>query len=174
MARKPWYKALFERDYHDTFYRAGPVPRSVEEEVERAAGQVDFIAKCLEVPEGARVLDLCCGWGRLSIPLAQHGYRVTGLDLSKYHIRLAKKASKLAGIDIEWINADMREVPGRGQSRIGTSPELHAASWFSTGSGSWIARFPGSIQRSPPFLSPSDKLSKSNLPSLARPRVRPW
>ncbi|MCH7698435.1 MAG: methyltransferase domain-containing protein [Chloroflexi bacterium] len=113
MARKPWYKALFERDYHDTFYRAGPVPRSVEEEAERAAGQVDFIAKCLELPEGARVLDLCCGWGRLSIPLAQRGYRVTGLDLSKYHIRLAKKAAKLADVDIEWVNADMRKVPGR-------------------------------------------------------------
>ena len=24
MARKPWYKALFERDYHDYFYQAGP------------------------------------------------------------------------------------------------------------------------------------------------------
>ncbi len=113
MARKPWYKALFERDYHDYFYSAGPRPQTPEAEAKRAEAQVDFIVQALELPEGARVLDLCCAWGRHSIPLAHRGYRVTGLDLSKYHIRLAKQASKLAAVDVEWINADMREIPGR-------------------------------------------------------------
>ena len=113
MARKPWYKALFERDYHDYFYQAGPLPHTPEAETKRAEVQVDFIAHALGVPEGARVLDLCCGWGRLSVPLAQRGYRVTGLDLSKYHIQLAKQAAKRAGVEIELVNADMREIPGR-------------------------------------------------------------
>ncbi len=113
MARKPWYKALFERDYHDYFYRAGPRPRTQDEDAQRSAAQADLIVQALDLPKGARVLDLCCGWGRLSIPLAQRGYRVTGLDLSKYHIRLAKQSAKRAGVDVEWINADMREIPGR-------------------------------------------------------------
>lgn len=113
MAKKPWYKSLFERDYHDYFYQAGPSPHTPEAEAKRAEAQVDFIVGALELSDGARVLDLCCAWGRHSIPLAQRGYRVTGLDLSKYHIRLAKQASKRAGVDVEWINADMREVPGR-------------------------------------------------------------
>ena len=113
MARKPWYKALFERDYHDYFYQAGPSPRTPEAEAKRAEVQVDFILGTLELPEGGRVLDLCCAWGRHSIPLAQRGFRVTGLDLSKYHIRLAKQAGKRAGVDVEWVNADMRDVPGR-------------------------------------------------------------
>jgi len=30
------------------------------------------------------VLDLCCGQGRLMVPLAQWGYRMAGLDLSEY------------------------------------------------------------------------------------------
>ncbi|MCH8212428.1 MAG: class I SAM-dependent methyltransferase, partial [Planctomycetes bacterium] len=34
-----------------------------------------------------------CGWGRHTVPLAERAYRVTGLDLSKYHIRLAKQAA---------------------------------------------------------------------------------
>ena len=114
MARKPWYKALFERDYHDYFYPGGPRPaRTPEEEAQRAEAQVDFIAQTLDLPEGARVLDLCCGWGRHSIPLAERGFRVTGLDLSKYHIRLAKQAARRANVDIDWVNADMREIPGR-------------------------------------------------------------
>ena len=111
MARKPWYKALFERDYHDYFYQAGP--HTPEAETKRAEAQVDFIADALALSEGVRVLDLCCGWGRLSVPLAQRGYRVTGLDLSKYHIQLAKQAAKRAGVEIELVNADMREIPGR-------------------------------------------------------------
>ena len=98
MARKPWYKALFERDYHDYFYQAGPQPHTPEAEAKRAEAQVDFIAQALELPQGARILDLCCAWGRHSIPLAQRGYRVTGLDLSKYHIRLAKQTAKQAGV----------------------------------------------------------------------------
>lgn len=113
MAKKPWYKALFERDYHDYFYRAGPRPQSPEEEAERAEQQVDFILECLDLPERARLLDLCCGWGRHSIPIAKRGYRVTGLDLSAYHIRLATQASKREKLDVEWTNADMRDVPGR-------------------------------------------------------------
>jgi len=113
MARKPWYKALFERDYYDLFLRAGPQPRSPEEDAQRNNAQADFIVEALDVPEGARVLDLCCGWGRLSVPLAERGYRVTGIDLSKYHIRLAKQAAKRAGIDAKFVHADMREIPGR-------------------------------------------------------------
>ncbi len=114
MARKPWYKALFKRDYHDTFYEASARPHGTpEEEAQRNDAQVDFILQAFDIPEGARVLDLCCGWGRLSILLAQRGFRVTGLDLSKYHIRLAKQAAKRAGVDADFVNADMRKIPGR-------------------------------------------------------------
>ncbi|MEX0786881.1 MAG: methyltransferase domain-containing protein [Dehalococcoidia bacterium] len=111
---KPWYKSLFERDYHDLFYQGGPRPTSTpEEEAQRADQQADFIVGALELPEGARVLDLCCGWGRHSVPLAKRGLRVTGLDLSPYHIRLAKRAARDAQVDVEFVHADMREIPGR-------------------------------------------------------------
>ncbi|MBI4570453.1 MAG: class I SAM-dependent methyltransferase, partial [Chloroflexi bacterium] len=81
--RKPWYETLFVRDYYDYFVPGGPLGLLTDER--RAAlddAQVDFVAQALELPEGARVLDLCCGWGRHSVRLAQRGYRVTGLDLS--------------------------------------------------------------------------------------------
>jgi len=112
--RKPWYQALFERDYYDRFYPGGPrAGQTPEEEAQRAERQVDFIATALELPEGARVLDLCCGWGRHVVPLARRGFRVTGLDLSAYHLRLAKQAARRASVDIEFVHADMREIPGR-------------------------------------------------------------
>ena len=110
--RKPWYETLFGRDYFDYFYVGGP--RGIfsdEERARQAERQVDFVVNALELPAGARVLDLCCGWGRHSVRLAQRGYRVTGLDLSAYHLRLARAAAREAGIDVEWLHADMRTVP---------------------------------------------------------------
>ena len=111
--RKPWYKSLFERDYYDYFYLGGPRAVTEEERAQQADGQVAFIAQALEQPEGARILDLCCGWGRHSVRLAQRGYRVSGLDLSAYHLRLAKAAARRAGVEVEWLHGDMREIPGR-------------------------------------------------------------
>ncbi len=112
--RTPWYKSLFERDYYDYFYVGGPRGIFSEEERQRQSeAQTEFIAEALELPERGRVLDLCCGHGRHSVPLAQRGYRVTGLDLSAYHLRLAKAAAGRAGVEVEWLHRDMREIPGR-------------------------------------------------------------
>ena len=36
---------------------------------------------------GKRLLDLGCGTGNISIPLAQKGYQVTGVDLSADSVR---------------------------------------------------------------------------------------
>jgi SAM-dependent methyltransferase len=112
--RKPWYQTLFKRDYYDYFYIGGE--RGIfppEQRAQQDEAQADFIERALELPRGARILDLCCGHGRHAVRLAQRGYRVTGLDLSAYHIRLAKAAAREAGVDAEWLRADMRDVPGR-------------------------------------------------------------
>lgn len=109
---KPWYETLFRRDYYDYFSVSGPrgiIPPDQYAKITDV--QVDFVARALELPEGARVLDLCCGHGRHAVRLAQRGYRVTGLDLSAYHLRLGKSAAREAGVAIEWIEGDMREIP---------------------------------------------------------------
>ena len=47
-----------------------------------------------EVPEKARVLDLCCGTGQLAGLLVKRGYRVTGVDGSREMIRLARRNAR--------------------------------------------------------------------------------
>ena len=108
--RKPWYEKLFERDYYDYFYVGGPRGTLTEE---RSSEQVDFLVEALELPEGGRVLDLCCGHGRHAVRLAERGYRVTGLDMSAYHLRLGAKSARERGVEVDWVRADMREVQGR-------------------------------------------------------------
>lgn len=62
----------------------------------------------LELAKGLNgfVLELGCGTGRVTIPLAENGVKITGLDAVPGMIELAKQ--KANGLAIEWIVADVR------------------------------------------------------------------
>jgi SAM-dependent methyltransferase len=106
MAESPWYVEFFRRDYYRAF-----APRL---DPERTTREVDFIIRALDLTPGASVLDLCCGHGRHAVPLAQRGYEVTGLDLSAYHLRLARQAAREAGVTVRWLRRDMRDIRAEG------------------------------------------------------------
>lgn len=54
------------------------------------------------VPDRARILDLGCGAGRTSIPLAEMGLQVTGVDLSAGMVEVAREQARLAGVSAEF------------------------------------------------------------------------
>jgi len=59
------------------------------------------------------ILDHCCRYGRLSIPLSAYT-PVVGLDLSIYLLKAAKERAKKANTkDIHLVRADMRYLPFR-------------------------------------------------------------
>lgn len=60
-------------------------------------------------PTGATVLDLCCGPGRHAVPLARRGLRVTGVDRTRFHLDQARERAREAGVDVELVEADMRD-----------------------------------------------------------------
>ncbi len=45
-----------------------------------------------------RILDVPCGIGRISVPLAKLGYSVTGVDISPYFVKAAKKKARHFGV----------------------------------------------------------------------------
>lgn len=53
------------------------------------------------------ILDLACGTGRLTIPIANLGFEITGLDLSEPMLKKAREKSK--GLNINWIREDFRD-----------------------------------------------------------------
>jgi SAM-dependent methyltransferase len=109
---RPWYVDLFERDYYDLLAPGGPGSQVDPDSYQRqTASEVEFIATVLDLPAGAPVLDLCCGWGRHAIPLAGRGLAVSGLDFSAYHLELARKAAAEAGVEVDWVESDMRTIP---------------------------------------------------------------
>jgi ubiquinone/menaquinone biosynthesis C-methylase UbiE len=48
------------------------------------------------LPDGARVLDLCCGTGQLAKVLVEKGYKVTGIDGSAKMLRYAREKAPAA------------------------------------------------------------------------------
>lgn len=57
---------------------------------------------------GGPVLELACGTGRITIPIAKEEIRIVGLDFSPKMLIQAKRNSMKNNLDIEWIEADMR------------------------------------------------------------------
>ncbi len=57
---------------------------------------------------GQPVLELACGTGRITIPIAERGIEITGLDISEPMLSYAKTKAEEKGVDIEWVKADCR------------------------------------------------------------------
>lgn len=66
----------------------------------------DFVLSTFLTKKTAKVLDVCCGAGRLSIKLAEKGFNVTGVDKSKTMIRTALKSAKRRNVRIKFICND--------------------------------------------------------------------
>ncbi|TQD23400.1 class I SAM-dependent methyltransferase [Methanolobus vulcani] len=74
-----------------------------------------FLDECGFNPEGAKVLDIGCGPGTLSLPLARLGAEVTSLDISSGMLDRLKDVVKKESLPIEvleysWWTADIDEL----------------------------------------------------------------
>lgn len=58
--------------------------------------------------EGPHALDLCCGFGRISLELARRGFIVTGVDLTGSYLQTAQEDAAHEGLQIEWVQSDAR------------------------------------------------------------------
>ena len=58
---------------------------------------------------GKQILDIGCGTGNITIPLAKKGYCMTGMDLSNQMLEEAEKKSEQADLDILWKKQDITE-----------------------------------------------------------------
>jgi SAM-dependent methyltransferase len=70
-------------------------------------GDVPFYANEAQRARGL-VLELACGTGRVTIPVAQIGVEIVGLDQSASMLAHARAKAAEAGVQIEWVEADCR------------------------------------------------------------------
>lgn len=87
----PIYRAA---DLYDAIVRPGPCEAYYLEEARRAGGPV---------------LELACGTGRLTLPLARAGHQVVGLDAAPEMLDAAARKARAAGLAPELRRGDMRD-----------------------------------------------------------------
>lgn len=79
--------------------------------IEQTRAEADFINNQLQLPVGAKLLDVPCGNGRLSIELAAFGFELTGVDIATEFIEEAKSKAEARGVKVDWRNIEMRALP---------------------------------------------------------------
>ncbi len=82
---------------------------------DRGEREAEGVARLLDkhgIPRGSSVLELGCGIGRVAVPLAARGYRVTCLDISGRLLRRASQLAAEAGLEerVEIVEGDAWRV----------------------------------------------------------------
>jgi len=97
-----WWRTLFNSLYLET-------DGDVIENDRNTGDEVDLLIRSVGLERNDRILDLCCGQGRHSLELARRGFpNVTGLDRSRYLIRLARKRARQANLQVSFHEGDAR------------------------------------------------------------------
>jgi len=121
-----WFENFFDGLY------AKVLPKVFTEE--QTLHHVRIVKRLLRLRNNQRVLDIPCGMGRLTIPLAKMGIQMTGVDLTAPYIRRARRDAKKEGLDVRqcaeasgggvrFVQSDMRNID--------FDSEFHAAfNWF--------------------------------------------
>src|SRR3972149_10022496 len=80
-----------------------------------AESEIEWILGHVRPPAGGRILDAPCGFGRHSLALARHGFRVTGVDLSETELDRARLRAQATGLTLELVRQDMRDMEFSGE-----------------------------------------------------------
>lgn len=75
------------------------------------AQEVAFLLDLLDLPAGARILDVGCGPGRHAVEFARAGLAVTGVDVSRRFLEIAAEAARAAGVGASFFDVDARQMP---------------------------------------------------------------
>ncbi len=75
-------------------------------------GQADlqFYRRWMPQDKNSRILEFCCGTGRLTLPIARDGYDISGVDYTASMLEQAKAKASEAGLEIRFIEADIRTL----------------------------------------------------------------
>jgi SAM-dependent methyltransferase len=92
-----WFESWFGSPYYKILYEN-------RDELEAQAFVEKLIDHLQPLPKSS-MLDIACGEGRFAVQLEEHGFDVTGIDLSNHSI---EKAKKLENPNLHFMVHDMR------------------------------------------------------------------
>ena len=65
--------------------------------------------------KGIKILDIGCGGGLVSEPLAALGANVVGIDAAKNNVKIAKQHSVISGLNIDYRHGTAKSAPKKGE-----------------------------------------------------------
>lgn len=116
-SEQPWWQEFFDETYGQHAL-ARIDPRTTEK-------AVAFLLDKLGLGEGQTLFDQCCGMGRLSLPIAERGVRVVGVDLSRPYIQRATEEAQRRGLPCSFHCADAFDF-------VADPPCDAAINWYSS------------------------------------------
>jgi tocopherol O-methyltransferase len=98
----PYYHSLWGEHIHHGYWIRG------DESKETAQVQlIEHLAQVAGIPQGAKVLDVGCGFGASSIYLARkYGAEATGITISQVQVEMANCAAAKAGVNAKFLLMD--------------------------------------------------------------------
>ncbi|MGA1980494.1 MAG: methyltransferase domain-containing protein [Sedimentisphaerales bacterium] len=100
-----WWRWIFNSIYLKT-------DGDVIDDTQITTKEVDMFSDILKMSPEDKILDLCCGQGRIALELARRGFNnVEGLDRSRYLIQKAKAQGKKEGLSANFKEGDARKLP---------------------------------------------------------------
>ena len=73
--------------------------------------EVEFVVEIGSPARGKRLLDVGCGPGRHAVGLAEAGFGVTGVDISRRFLDIAAEHARRAGVAASFFEVDARQMP---------------------------------------------------------------
>ena len=92
-----WYKKWFGSPFYKILYQ--------NRDDFEAQEFIEYLLEYLQPAPKSTMLDIACGEGRFARQFAEHGFDVTGIDISHESIELAKAAES---DNLQFFNQDMR------------------------------------------------------------------
>src|SRR5512138_3064013 len=73
-------------------------------------GALDILSR-ISIEPGMRILDVACGAGQISIPMARAGAKVTGIDIATNLVEQARLRAKAENLDAHFDEGDAEMLP---------------------------------------------------------------
>ena len=92
-------------------------PILYDKENEQYIPELPFLLKWASKTKGP-IIDLACGTGRITIPLAEKGHKLIGVDIHKGMLDEAVKKSSHLDLPIDWVEQDCTKLNLRVKSQL--------------------------------------------------------
>jgi SAM-dependent methyltransferase len=95
----------------DDWYRHAYPPEMVKLPwAQKTVSEVERLLRILRPSGSERILDLGCGTGRHSLELRRRGFSVVGVELLQANVAVAEADAAAESLDVEFVQADLREL----------------------------------------------------------------